>query len=187
MEGRRGGGRRRDPGISPRIIRAARHVVIESGVRGTSMSAISAAASVGKPTIYLRWPDVRSVVLAAIHDLPDPAEAPPAAGLEARLSAAVAVDVDELVVGEHAPFVREIVFEAAYDPAIAEAVDQKVLGPRHARIVRILHDASHLGHDDARGRVADAVLAITLAGVVTGVRPDHVAQIAALVRGIAPG
>lgn len=186
MADRRGGGRRRDPGISPRILSATRDVVVECGVRGASMSAISAAACVGKPTIYLRWPDVRSVVLAAIDDLPAPAEVLPADGLERRLSAAVGADLDDLVSGEHAGFVREVVFESAYDEAIARAVDRTVLAPRHARISHILQEASHLGHGHPLRRVADSVLAITLAGVVTGVRPDHGPQIAGLVQGIAP-
>lgn len=67
---RRPRGRPRDPSIDARVLAATREVVADVGVRGASMSAIAERAGVGKPTIYLRWPNLGALVLAAVHDVP---------------------------------------------------------------------------------------------------------------------
>ncbi|HTI35024.1 MAG TPA: helix-turn-helix domain-containing protein, partial [Miltoncostaea sp.] len=63
---RRGPGRPRDPGADRRILTAARRLAGEVGIHGASMSAIADRSGTGKPTIYLRWPDRRHVMAAAI-------------------------------------------------------------------------------------------------------------------------
>lgn len=63
-------GRPRDPSVDGRVLSAAREVVALVGVRAASMSAIADRAGVGKPTIYLRWPNLGALVLAAVHDVP---------------------------------------------------------------------------------------------------------------------
>lgn len=67
-EDRRPRGRPRDPEADVKILVATRAVVAEVGVRAASMSAIAERAGVGKPTIYLRWPNLGALVLAAVHD-----------------------------------------------------------------------------------------------------------------------
>lgn len=69
-EPRRPRGRPRDPSADARILTATRELVSELGVRAVSMSAIAERAGVGKPTIYLRWPNFAALVLAAVHDVP---------------------------------------------------------------------------------------------------------------------
>lgn len=61
-------GRPRDPSIEGRVLAAAKEVVAEVGVTGASMSAIADRAGVGKPTIYLRWRDLRSVIESATQE-----------------------------------------------------------------------------------------------------------------------
>lgn len=68
-EQRRPRGRPRDPQADRRILAAAREVAGEVGVRNVTMSAIADRAGVGKPTIYLRWPNVPAVLVAALGEL----------------------------------------------------------------------------------------------------------------------
>jgi AcrR family transcriptional regulator len=64
-------GRPRDPSVDERVLQATREVVAEVGVCGASMSAIADRAGVGKPTIYLRWPNLPEVIQAATDDVLD--------------------------------------------------------------------------------------------------------------------
>lgn len=66
---RRSRGRPRDPSVTPKVLQAAREVVAEVGLRNASVSAIAERAGVGKPTVYLRWPNLLALVDAAIEDL----------------------------------------------------------------------------------------------------------------------
>lgn len=66
---RRSRGRPRDPAVTPKVLQAAREIVAEVGLRNASMSAIADRAGVGKPTVYLRWPNLMALVDAAIEDL----------------------------------------------------------------------------------------------------------------------
>ena len=66
---RRKPGRPRDPAASARILEAARYVTADQGIAACSMSAIADQAGVGKPTIYLRFPDRGAVLDAADADV----------------------------------------------------------------------------------------------------------------------
>lgn len=79
----RGRGRPRDPELDTRVLEATREVVALVGVRAASMSAIADRAGCGKPSIYLRWPNLRALILAALEDL-----APPSGDAQAVFRAA---------------------------------------------------------------------------------------------------
>lgn len=64
---RRPRGRPRVAGLDEKILEAARQVVAELGVAGASVTAIAERAGVGKPTVYLRWPNRLHVIEAAIE------------------------------------------------------------------------------------------------------------------------
>lgn len=66
---RRKRGRPRVAGLDEKILEATRELVAERGIAGASMSAIADRAGCGKPTIYLRWPDRRAVIQAALDDI----------------------------------------------------------------------------------------------------------------------
>src|SRR5688500_10000717 len=110
-------GRPRDGGADRRILAAARAVAGEGGVHGVSMSAIADRSGTGKPTIYLRWPDVRSVMTAAIADLDGSVGDPPLAGCREALLAALLDDRALLVTGPESRFLRSALFESASDDA----------------------------------------------------------------------
>lgn len=135
---KRAPGRPRDPGADQRILAAAREVAGEVGIHGASMSAIADRSSTGKPTIYLRWPDRRHVMAAAIADLDGSLGDPVGATFQEALRAALLEDRELLVTGPESRFLRSALFEAATDELIAESLDGRILGPRRDRLRRIL-------------------------------------------------
>jgi len=162
-------GRPRDPGANRRILDAARAVAGELGVHGASMSAIADRSGVGKPTIYLRWPNRRAVIVAAIADLR--AEAPQVDGKSVRdeLTLALLDDRSLLVSGPESRFLRSALFESAGDEAIARELDDSVLSPRRRRIVEIIErgiEDGELRPDIDPGAVADLLIAPLVRGMV---------------------
>jgi AcrR family transcriptional regulator len=131
-------GRPRDAGADRRILAAARAVAGEVGIHGASMSAIADRSSTGKPTIYLRWPDRRHVMAAAIADLDGGLADPPGETFRDALQAALLEDRELLVTGPESRFLRSALFESATDELIAESLDDRILGPRRDRLRRIL-------------------------------------------------
>jgi AcrR family transcriptional regulator len=136
------------------------------------MSAIADRSGTGKPTIYLRWPDRRHVMAAAIADLDggEPHE-PDGAALPEALEAAVRDDRELLVTGPEAAFLRAALFESGADAMIAEALEQRILAPRRERLRRILER----GADDGAvregidaGAFADLLQASLVSAMVLG-------------------
>ena len=75
-------GRPRDSSADRRILDATIELVGELGVAGASMSAIAERAGVGKPTIYIRWPNRQAVIAAALAEVMEGLEAEDREALE---------------------------------------------------------------------------------------------------------
>ncbi len=179
-------GRPRDPGADRRILAAAREVAGEVGIHGASMSAIADRSSTGKPTIYLRWPDRRHVMAAAIEDLDEGLSDPAGPTLRDALLTALLEDRELLVTGPESRFLRSALFEAASDELIAGSLDERILGPRRARLRRLLErgiaDGTARGDLDAEA-FADLLLATLVRAMVLrgeGADPDEIAHHAGL-------
>jgi AcrR family transcriptional regulator len=179
-------GRPRDANADRRILTAARQVAGEVGIHGASMSAIADRSGTGKPTIYLRWPDRRHVMAAAIADLGGGLEDPAGETFRDALQDALLDDRDLLVTGPESRFLRSALFESATDPLIAEALDDHILGPRRDRLRRILKRGVAEGHarDDLdAGVFADLLLAALVRAMVLqgeGAEPEQIAHHAGL-------
>ena len=179
-------GRPRDAGADRRILAAAREVAGEVGIHGASMSAIADRSSTGKPTIYLRWPDRRHVMAAAIDDLDGGIDDPPGATFRESLHAALLQDRELLVTGPESRFLRSALFESATDDLIAASLDGRILGPRRDRLRRILERG--IAEGDARDDLdaetfADLLLAALVRAMVLrgeGADPAQIAHHAGL-------
>lgn len=73
---RRPRGRPRDPRVEGVVLSATREILIERGFGRLTIAAVAESAGVGKGTIYLRWPDKESLVVAALREVWVPLEAP---------------------------------------------------------------------------------------------------------------
>jgi AcrR family transcriptional regulator len=179
-------GRPRDADADRRILTAARQVAGEVGIHGASMSAIADRSGTGKPTIYLRWPDRRHVMAAAIAALDAGLEDQQGETFHGALQAALLDDRELLVTGPESRFLRSALFESATDELIAESLDAHVLGPRRDRLRRILERGVAEGH--ARngldtGAFADLLIAALVRAMVLqgeGADPEQLAHHAGL-------
>lgn len=73
---RRPRGRPRDPRVEGVVLAATREILLDRGFGRLTIAAVAEAAGVGKGTIYLRWPDKESLVVAALSDVWEPLETP---------------------------------------------------------------------------------------------------------------
>ncbi|MFD0899291.1 TetR/AcrR family transcriptional regulator [Actinomadura sediminis] len=110
-------GRRRDPSIDARVLRAAVDELAERGIAGFSTNSVAARAGVDKRGIYARWPDRDRLVLDALGTL--------AAGLTVPGTGALRTDLLAIVPAVAAVFtsprleiLQRCVQEAQDHPAI---------------------------------------------------------------------
>ena len=109
---------------------AARLVAAELGIQGASMSAIADRSGVGKPTIYLRWANRADLMVAAVVDLRTAGPRDEHGGsARTDLTAALLDDHELYVVGEHARFLRSVLFESVSDRGLAREFEESVFGP----------------------------------------------------------
>lgn len=131
-------GRKRDANLDRRVLDAAQALVAENGVRGSSVSAIAQRAAVGKPSVYLRWPNHTSILIAAIADTGVALAASPASSTQEALTHALDDDNEALLRGRHSGFLRSVLFESAFSPELSDALWASVLDPRRDRLTAIL-------------------------------------------------
>lgn len=131
-------GRPRNPDADRRILAAARMVAGEVGVRAASMSAIADRCGVGKPTIYLRWSNRADLMVAALADLRAPVVIEHTGSPRDDLLHSLREDEGVMVTGEHAPFLRSVLFESFRDPALKHEFEAGVSRPRRDRLKAII-------------------------------------------------
>ena len=152
-------GRPRDSAVDARILAAVYQLLLTTRISGVTMDAVAAAAGVGKPTIYRRWPSKDELVIDALATHAPQAQSVVGGVMRDDLVAIVehlmlAPDVG----GRH---LLAMVDHATGDPQLARALWERVLRPRHDEIGRLLEDAK------AAGTVrADADLETTVALVL---------------------
>lgn len=120
-------------------------MIADHGIFGTSMSAIAERAGVGKPTIYIRWPDQPAVVLAALESVREPIRTPDTGSVRDDLRLSLRDDHDFLVAGEHSGFLRAILFGAPKVPALAKEFEEGIRLPRRQRLVEVLERGVQTG------------------------------------------
>lgn len=110
-------GRRRDPSIDARVLRAAVDELAERGISGFAVNSVAARAGVDKRGIYARWPDRDRLVVDALGTL--------AAGLVVPATGALRTDLLALLpsvaavfTGPRLEILQRCVQEAQDHPAI---------------------------------------------------------------------
>ncbi len=110
-------GRRRDPQIDERVLRAAVEELAERGIAGFSTNSVAARAGVDKRGIYARWPDRDQLVTDALGTLAGNL-APPGTGSIQSDLLALAPAVAVVVTSPRREILQRCLAEAQAYPAI---------------------------------------------------------------------
>jgi AcrR family transcriptional regulator len=131
--------RRRREGPRRAILRSARTLFHRRGLRDLTIEAIAADAGVGKATIYRWWPSKAALVLDAIHDQVGPEIAFPDTGSareDLRLQIASLIEI--LTSTRTGRAFIALVAESQHDPALAEAIRDRLIAGRRAATREVL-------------------------------------------------
>lgn len=166
-------------------------MVGEVGVRGASVSAIARRAVVGKPSVYLRWPNLSAILVAAIADLQVPLRHIRGDSLEHSLVLACDDDHVALVQGPHAGFLSAALYEGSTNAAVATELESSVFGPRRGRLLGILRSDPGIARSREHGleAVVDSLHAPILRDLAlraTGSGHDLAQSVSSIVHGIRP-
>lgn len=129
-------GRPLDPEATRAIVAATVRLLGEQGFAGMSVEGVAAAAGVGKPAIYRRFPDKRALVLAAIQDALAPMDVPDQGDTRAELRAAM-IGIPR----EPEPYLALIgglAAERSRHPELLDAFREHILLPRRAIVREIV-------------------------------------------------
>ena len=113
------------------ILEAASHLVRTVGYDKMTIEAIAAHAGVGKQTIYRWWPSKAAVVLEMWAPQIHPRiEFPDTGDLGRDIKDQLGSVIDLAVDPDFGPSFRALVAESQYDPSLAQAMVERVFGPR---------------------------------------------------------
>ena len=110
------------------MLGATRELLLERGYCGLTIAAVADAASVGKGTIYLRWPDKESLVVGALAELWKPIDDPDTGSLRADLLAVMGCALHE-VNGHPGALLREVLAEVPRCPLLEAYWRNEIIGP----------------------------------------------------------
>jgi AcrR family transcriptional regulator len=127
-------GRPRDPSRDEAILGAARDLLGEVGYEQVTVRAIAQRAGAGLATLYRRWPTKEELVVDAIATLPELPDMPdprtdPVAGLVELVTGLV-----ELLQGPHRELIPSLIGQLPRNPALAEALRDRIVLPRLAAV-----------------------------------------------------
>ena len=129
-------GRPLDPEATRAIVAATVRLLSEQGFAAMSVEGVAAAAGVGKPAIYRRFPDKRALVLAAIQDALAPMDVPDRGDTRAELRAAmVGIPLEP---EPYLALIGGLAAERARHPELLDAFREHILLPRRAIVREIV-------------------------------------------------
>jgi AcrR family transcriptional regulator len=121
---------RRSEQSAKAVTQAALDLCKESGYRKLSIEGIAARAGVGKNTIYRWWPSKAAVLMdAMLSTMAMDASFPDTGDVRADMTAQITAGVHALAGPEIGPHYRALIGEAQHDPAIAEALRERLITP----------------------------------------------------------
>jgi AcrR family transcriptional regulator len=131
--------RRRRAGPRRAILRSAGKLFHRHGLRRLTIEAIAEDAGVGKATIYRWWPSKAALVLDAIHEQVGPEIAFPNTGSAREdLRRQLASLVEILTSSRTGRAYVALVAESQHDPALAEAIRDRLIARRRAATREVL-------------------------------------------------
>ena len=119
------------------ILQAALELVVERGLRGTTIEGIAARAGVGKATIYRRWKTKEELFMEALKTVAFPLPDPGTGSLRGDVEAIVAFNLEHAT-RKAALLMPRLMVEAADDPELFAVMREVLVDPRREVVTTIL-------------------------------------------------
>jgi AcrR family transcriptional regulator len=119
------------------ILQAALELVVEDGLRGTTIEGIAARAGVGKATIYRRWKTKEELFIEALRTVAFPLPDPDTGSLRGDVEAIIAFNLEHAT-RNAALLMPRLMVEAADDPELFAVMQDVLVEPRRAVLRTIL-------------------------------------------------
>ncbi|WP_433381434.1 TetR/AcrR family transcriptional regulator [Streptosporangium sp. CA-115845] len=128
------------------IMRTTLELGQEIGYAKLSIEAVATRASVGKHTIYRRWPSKGALFLDSLLSLNEPElDYPDTGDIVADLRTQIHAAINLLGRPPLGPLYRALVGEAQNDPQVAVALNERFIAPQEAKTVARLEKAREQG------------------------------------------
>ena len=134
-------GRPRNQAAHQAILQAALRLVTKHGFRAVTVNEISAAAGVGKMTLYRHWPNKAAVVMDALLALLGDETAFPATASALESLRQQLERQAKFFRGPRGTLIRSLIAEAQSDPELAAAFRDRWLKPRREGVRRTIEQA----------------------------------------------
>jgi AcrR family transcriptional regulator len=161
------------------ILQAALELVVEDGLRGTTIEGIAARAGVGKTTIYRRWRTKEELFMEALQAIAFALPDPDTGSLRGDVEAIIAFNLEHAT-RNAALLMPRLMVEAADDPDLFAVMQQVLVEPRREVLRTILRRAVERGEmrEDVDPEVAIDLLIgpFIYAVLVTGADLQAVAE-----------
>jgi AcrR family transcriptional regulator len=149
LKSARGPGRPRDAGRDEAILNATLTILLERGYAALTIEGVAAAAHVGRPTIYRRWPSKAALAVAAlVHSSRLAIPVRDRGSLRAELVAVQRHQISLINSPESRRVTSGLVADLAHDPALAETYVRDYLVPRRAAVWEVLQRGVDRGELD---------------------------------------
>ncbi len=176
--------RSREARVDRAVLPVALDAFFQHGVDGLSVVDIARRAGVGRQSIYRRWPDRRSLVIAAIDAAPTELRQPTGSGIRDRLLELLRSVDPARVAGRLAMVAARLATEGESHPDIALRCIERFVLPRRAQLLAELERgvaAGELRADLDLDLVIETITAPTLMPHLVADGPSTAVDPAALI------
>ena len=119
------------------ILQAALELVVEDGLRGTTIEGIAARAGVGKATIYRRWRTKEELFTEALRTVAFPLPDPDTGSVRGDVLGIIRFNLEHAT-RKAALLMPRLMVEGADDPGLFAAMQEVLVEPRRAVMRAIL-------------------------------------------------
>ena len=126
------------------ILQAALELVVEGGLRGTTIEGIAARAGVGKATIYRRWRTKEELFMEALRGVAFPLPDPDTGSLRGDVESIITFTLEHAT-RKAALLMPRLMVEAADDPELFAVMQEVLIDPRRTLLRTVLRRAVERG------------------------------------------
>jgi len=182
--------RKRGVALEDAILEAAFAELTEVGLTAFTVEGVAARARTGKASIYRRWPCKNDLVLDALCEgLPTPEHCGMPANIDDEVTTeaalrSVATAIAQVMSSPAGDAIRAVKCEAAADPQLARAVDERFQAPRRLALMGLLRRGVERGEvrpDAVSALVADVLPAVLFHRLVLQREPLTECDVSAVV------